>query len=83
MEFNQEQKAALSELFEKIYSVSFKVILMAKTAKISICSQEYTNITINDVEIEEIFRNIEQEMQFILNESAKISAVPDYLFWQE
>lgn len=81
--FNEEQNKALCNLFGKFYHKAFKIILMAKTARMAVMLEEHTGAMLEGVEISEIFMNIEDELKYIFEESAEMSTVPDYLFWEK
>jgi len=80
--FTHEQAAELEKLFEKFYDLSRKIILTAKTTKMAIELQEYSNQKLDYSDIELAFENIIEDMQFIRGESAELSAIPDYIFWK-
>jgi len=81
--FTNQQSQKLTKLFERFYELSRKVMLTAKTTQMAISSQDYTNATIENLDIEFAFELILDDMRYINQESLELASVPDYLFWED
>lgn len=81
--FTHQQSKKLTKLFDRFYELSRKVMLTAKTTQMAIASQEHTNATINNLDIELAFEVILNDIEYINQESSELASVPDYLFWDD
>lgn len=79
--FNQIQSDKIEELFEKFYYLSKKIAFTAKSTKMAIIAQSYSNIELDDFEIEIAFDNILEDIEYIIGESVELSTNSNYLLW--
>ncbi len=81
--FTEYQTKELEKLFDKFYYLCRKISVTAKTTKMAIELQAYSNQKLHPIEIELALENILEDIKFIEGESAEMSTIPDYLFWEK
>ena len=69
-EFDAQQKEKLEELFKRLFNKSTKIHSVAKMVQLAYIGKDYTDILLEDFEIEESMNAIMEFNEFIHTETA-------------